>query len=215
MPALQVLLVATVGSSVASTVLPMASSGLVYNVFQCKARLHIAKARWKEAKAKSQFKKQLMGGIGFSKAELNKAWLRVGKDTILETDRAIREEIANFEKGRGVNSVIVAGIFVIAGVGIMLLTLIPALAPIMAGVLAIGSTLMVIGAAMYLQKFTTWLYNHLVTLRERLYSRRNYLSDISRKMQISTEDLIVDANFDDIDLDRDGNDDTFANAFGN
>ncbi|EPP29098.1 putative membrane protein, partial [Chlamydia psittaci 84-8471/1] len=160
-------------------------------------------------------KKQLMGGIGFSKAELNKAWLRVGKDTILETDRAIREEIANFEKGRGVNSVIVAGIFVIAGVGIMLLTLIPALAPIMAGVLAIGSTLMVIGAAMYLQKFTTWLYNHLVTLRERLYSRRNYLSDISRKMQISTEDLIVDANFDDIDLDRDGNDDTFANAFGN
>ncbi|EPJ33590.1 putative membrane protein, partial [Chlamydia psittaci 06-1683] len=32
---------------------------------------------------------------------------------------------------------------------------------------------------------------------------------------ISTEDLIVDANFDDIDLDRDGNDDTFANAFGN
>ncbi|SFZ99126.1 putative inner membrane protein [Chlamydia abortus] len=215
MPALQVLLVATTGSSVASTVLPMASSGLVYNVFQCKTRLRIAKARWKEAKAKSQFKKQLIGGAGFSKTELNKAWVHVGKDTILETDRAIREEIANFEKGRGVNSVIVAGIFVVTGVGIMLLTLIPTLAPIMAGVLAIGSTLMIIGAAMYLQKFTAWLYNRLVMLRERLYSRRNYLSDISRKIDISTEDLIVDANLDDLDavIDLDGDDDVFADAF--
>ncbi len=206
MPALQVLLVATIGSSVVSTVLPMASSGLVYNVFQCKTRLRIAKARWKEAKAKSQFKKQFVGGVGFSKAELDKAWVHVGKDAILETDRAILEEIANFEKGRGVNSVIVAGIFVVTGVGVMLLTLIPTLAPIMAGVLAIGSTLMIIGAAMYLQKFTVWLYNHLVLLRERLYSRRNYLSDISRKIQISTEDLIVDANLDDLDvvIDADG-----------
>ncbi|MFJ1509083.1 hypothetical protein SBV45_00100 [Chlamydia crocodili] len=212
LPALQVLLIAAVGSSVASTVLPMASSGLVYNVFQCKSRLSIAKLRWKEARAKAKFAKRIANASDLPKTDIDKAWLHVGKDTILETDRAIREEIADFEKGRGVNSVIVAGIFIAAGVGVMLLTLIPALAPIIAGVLAIGSTLVTIGSAMYLQKLTAWLYDQLVMLRERLRSRRTYLNDISGKLQISTEDLVVDANFDDFDLEV-GDDDVFADAF--
>ncbi|SYX08759.1 hypothetical protein C834K_0287 [Chlamydia poikilotherma] len=212
LPALQVLLIAAVGSSVASTVLPMASSGLVYNVFQCKSRLSIAKMRWKEARAKAKFAKRIINASDLPKAGIDKAWLHVGKDTILETDRAIREEIADFEKGRGVNSVIVAGIFIAAGVGVMLLTLIPVLAPIIAGVLAIGSTLVTIGATMYLKKLTAWLYDQLVMLRERLRSRRTYLNDISGKLQISTEDLVVDANFDDFGIEV-GDDDVFADAF--
>ncbi|AAP05020.1 hypothetical protein [Chlamydia caviae] len=211
LPALHVLLIAAVGSSVSSTVLPMASSGLVYNVFQCKSRLSIAKMRWKEARAKAEFTKHIINASDLSKAAIDKAWLCVGKDTILETDRAIREEIADFEKGRGVNSVITAGIFIAAGVSVMLLTLVPVLAPIMAGVLAIGSTLFTIGAAMYLQKLTAWLYNQLVMLRERLRSRRSYLNDISEKLQIPTEDLIVDASFDVWDVEED--DGIFADAF--
>ncbi|WP_375793534.1 hypothetical protein O1W69_00120 [Chlamydia sp. 12-01] len=213
LPALQVLLIAAIGSSVASTVLPMASSGLVYNAFQCKSRLNITKARWREARAKSKFTKLLTKASDLPKADIDKAWLHVGKDVIIDTDLAIREEIADFEKGRGVNSVIIAGIFVFAGVGVMLLALIPTLAPIIAGVLAIGSTLLTIGAAMYLQKLTAWLYEKLVMLRQRLRARRSYLNDISGKLQISTEDLIVDANFDDFDFDDMGDDDVFADAF--
>lgn len=213
MPALQVLLISAVGSSVTSSVLPMVSSGLVYNIFQCKTRLQISKARWKEAREKSKFKKRLSDASSLPKEDIDKAWLRVGRNTILETDRAIREEIADFEKGRGVNSVIVAGIFITAGIGVMLLTLIPALAPITAGILAIGSSLFTIGSAMYLQKLTSWLYDQLLRLRKRLRTRRAYLNDISGKLQIATEDLVVDATIDDLDFDEVEDGDVFSDAF--
>ncbi|WP_348663807.1 hypothetical protein [Chlamydia vaughanii] len=216
MTALQVLLVASVGSAVASTVLPMASSGLVYNIFQMKSRFRITRFRRQEAREKANFIKQLPKDATkiYTKQEIDRAWRLVGKEKIIETEYSISKELADFEKGRGVDSVIVAGIFIACGIGIMLFSLIPVLAPVIPGILGIGSTLVAIGAGMYLKKLTAWLYANLVKLRNRLHLRRAYLADVTGKLELPT-DIVIDASADFTDAGSidGGGDEAFGGAF--
>lgn len=193
MTVLQVCLVSSVGSSVASTVLPMVSSGVVYNIFQLKTRFRIAKARQRERVQKKLFIQQLTENKErvYTKEEIEAAWEEAGSSQVIaDTEYSISKELADFERHRGVESMMVAGMFVACGIGIMLFSLIPVLTPIIPGILGIGSVLFSIGAGMYLKKLTAWLYANLVALRNRLYQRRARLNSIIQDLE-DEESIVV------------------------
>ncbi|EPP35462.1 putative membrane protein [Chlamydia ibidis] len=194
--ALQILLLSTIGSSVASTVFSMVSSGFIDAAMQLRARLRISRLRWAEAKRKAQFFNDVKSIAGKEVAQevLEEAWLESSKMHINEVEIAIREEVLYLEKGREVNGVVAAGIFVAAGLGIMLLSLIPALAPIAGGIIGLGGIALSVGGGMYLQKLIDWLYDRLVELRNKLRARRALLSEVSSRSGINMGDIIVDSN---------------------
>ncbi|ANH78259.1 hypothetical protein Cs308_0088 [Candidatus Chlamydia sanziniae] len=166
--ALQILLVATIGSAVASTTFPMVSSGLAYTAYQLKTRLRISRLRWKEAKNKSYVRNFLAAaGSTYTDKEFNDAWQKVYKKQVRETDAAIRQEVRNFEMHKEGNSVIVGGILIGVGVGIMLLALVPVFTPIIPGLLTIGGAALAIGGGILMQKLVDWLYKELIKLRNR------------------------------------------------
>ncbi|AAD18614.1 hypothetical protein ACH8ZP_02340 [Chlamydia pneumoniae] len=217
---MQVLLVASVGSAVASVTLPMVSSGFSYVAYQLKARLNISKLRWKEAKNKKRVRQFLIeSGVIASDREFNQMWKTVYKKQIQKTDAAIREEVRNFEKGGEVNSALVGGILLGVGTGIMLLALVPAFAPIVPGILALGGSTLGIAGSILMRKFVNWLYDELVKLYERRRNRRELLYGPESKMRSIATDLVVEAlaashdhlfdldgpvDFIDVDVDIDG-----------
>ena len=190
----QAFLVASIGSTVASTSLPLVSSGISYVAFQLKARLKISRLRWKEMREKRHVRKSLEeAGMTYTNKEFDKAWEVVYKRSVLETDQAIREEVRAFEKGKEVNSAIFGGILIGVGVGIMLLTLIPVFTPAMSGFLSIGGAALSIGGAILLQKLVSWLYDELVKLHDRWGSRQKRLySKKSKPLQVIDHDILVD-----------------------
>ncbi|WP_100934644.1 hypothetical protein [Candidatus Chlamydia corallus] len=192
--AMQVLLVASVGSAVASVTLPMVSSGFSYAAYQLKARLNISKLRWKETKNKNRVRRFLIeSGLTVSDKEFNKMWKTVYKKQIEKTDAAIREEVRDFEKGGEVKSALVGGILLGVGIGTMLLAFVPALAPIIPGLLALGGATLGIAGAILMSKFVNWLYDELIKLYERRRNRRELLYSPENKMRSIATDLVIDA----------------------
>lgn len=200
MTALQILLVSTMGSAVASTVLPMASSGFIYSLFQIKARFKIALARRKESLEKRRFIRQLPKDAEtvYTKEEIDRAWETVGVKVISDTEVSIERELKAYEKGRGVQGSLVAGILLACGVGIMLLTLVPTLAPMVSGILGIGSTLVAISGGIYLRKLSSWLFKQLVKLHNRLQLRKGQIQKI---IADDRDTLVIDPVFEDSDSD--------------
>ncbi|WP_201456745.1 hypothetical protein [Chlamydia sp. 17-3921] len=190
----QALLVVTVGSAVASTTLPIVSSGLSYYAFQLKSRLHISKLRWKELRDKRHVRKSLEKvGVTYTTKEFNKAWEVVYKKSVLETERAIREEVHAFEKGGEASSSIVGGILIGVGVGIMLLSLVPIFAPVIPGFLALGGVFLSLGGAILLQKLVHWLHEELIKIRNRQKDRQRYIyGSKDRETQDLSCDILVD-----------------------
>lgn len=203
MTAVQILLVSTMGSAVASTVLPMASSGFIYSLFQMKARLKIALARRKENVEKRRFIQQLPRDAQtvYTKEEINRAWETVGVKVISDTEASIEKELRAFETGRGVQGALVAGIFLVCGIGIMLFALIPTLAPIVSGILGIGSTLVAISGGIYLRKLSSWLFTQLLKLHKRLHLRKKQMQQITWDNQdqrvLDDDFVVIDSLFDD------------------
>ncbi|SPN73597.1 hypothetical protein C10C_0430 [Chlamydia serpentis] len=190
----QVLLVSSVGSAVASVTLPMVSSGFSYLACQLKARLNISRLRWKEAKSKKHVRKFLIqSGLTFSDQEFNQMWKTVYRKQIKKTDAAILEEVRNFEKGGEVNSLLVGGILLGVGIGIMLLALVPVFAPIIPGVLALGGATLVLAGSILMSNFVNWLYDMFIKLYERRRSRHEILYGPESKMRSIANDLVVEA----------------------
>lgn len=201
MTVIQVLLVSTIGSTVAFSVLPMVSSGFAHSVFQMKARFKIAQARRKEKLEKQRFLRQLPKDVEklCTEEEINHLWATFGSDVIVNTEVSIKRELDAFDKGISTQGSIFAGIFLVCGIGIMLFALIPALSPIVAGILKIGSTFLVISGGLYLKQLSSWMFLQLVKLRYRLNLRREQLHHFTSKNDISDESFIpIDPVFDDL-----------------
>ena len=111
---------------------------------------------------------------------------------ILQTERAIRQYVNCANKEEKFQSIIVATMILLAGLGVLALTLIPGIAPIAGGVLAIGGVLLGISITLYLQRFINWLHQQLVKLRDHIQHRQSIIVQGAVACDFDAEDIIVD-----------------------
>lgn len=193
LPTLQVLLLSSLGSSVATTVLPMLSSGLVNAMLQLKYRLRVSRWRWMEAKAKVQAA-LLLSESDLSIHQIDEAWNHTKSMLVFNTNLAIQKEIIAYEKGRELQHALLSGIFIFAGLGIILLTLVPGLVPISAGILAVGGALLGIGGGIMMKKLVTSLQRQLGKIWEKKEERTNLFRRAEEELGVCPEDLVVDVS---------------------
>ena len=128
-PVVQVLLLSSIGGAISSAAVPMVASGVVHAVHQLRARLRISLARRKEARLKARMRSEMNEREGttswLSKDQQEATWRLAGKAAIIQTERAIREQVNQANKEERFQSVIIATMILLAGVGILALTLIP------------------------------------------------------------------------------------------
>ena len=138
-----------------------------------------------------------------SKKEQEETWKLVGKPVIFQTEQAIREYVNGATKEERFQSILVATIILLAGLGVLSLTLIPGLAPISGGILAIGGALLGISITMYLQRFIQWLYEQLIKLRDYIQNRQSVIVQGASACDFDAEDIIVDLVAESFEVDGD------------
>lgn len=210
LPAVQVLLLFSIGGAVSSSAVPMVVSGMVHVAHQLKARLQISLARRREARLKARMIREMdnrrwgESRVGLlSKKEQEETWKLVGKPVIFQTEQAIREYVNGATKEERFQSILVATIILLAGLGVLSLTLIPGLAPISGGILAIGGALLGISITMYLQRFIQWLYEQLIKLRDYIQNRQSVIVQGASACDFDAEDIIVDLVAESFEVDGD------------
>ncbi|AAF39472.1 hypothetical protein FTM89_03420 [Chlamydia trachomatis] len=206
-PVVQVLLLSSIGGAISSSAVPMVASGVIHAVHQLRARLQISLARRREARLKARMMNEMFEQEGrtilLSKEEKDETWERAGRSVIVQTEKAIREHVNQANKEEKFQSIIVATMILLSGLAILALTLVPGLAPIAGGVLAIGGVLLGISITMYLQKLIHWLHQQLVKLYNHVQHRQSIIVQGSEECDFDAEDIIVDLVADSFEIDGD------------
>lgn len=206
-PIVQVLLLSSIGGAISSSAVPMVASGIVLVAHQLKARLQISLAKRREARLKARMMNEMFEHEGrtilLSKKEKDETWKFAGKSVILQTEKAIRQYVNCANKEEKFQSIIVATMILLAGLGVLALTLIPGIAPIAGGVLAIGGVLLGISITLYLQRFINWLHQQLVKLRDHIQHRQSIIVQGAAACDFDAEDIIVDLVADSFEFDGD------------
>lgn len=195
---LYVYLMVSLGSTLTGVAMPVVSSGLVDIILQLRLRYRISKIRWKEAQKQASVYKEFKQAFGnkLSEQESLKIWNLVGRDAIKQTEKAIREEVVSFKKGKQLNALLIGSCFILCGIGIMLLSLAPILVPLTSGIIGIGGIVFTIGCAAYFRQFVIWLSELVQKLKKKREERRSFLNQVGPITDIFPQDLVVDALID-------------------
>lgn len=166
--ALQAFLLLSIGGSLSGVVVPLVAFSSFDFLSQAKIRWHIAKIHRQEKKARDEMFDQLYTVYGgrLTKRQEDILWQKVGRSEIQRTNDSIQEEIKNF-RTRQVPGLLLGTCFIVCGVALMLLALVPVLAPISAAIIGTGATLFAVGGGFYLQELANWLYQHILKIKNK------------------------------------------------
>lgn len=179
---LQLMLITSIGSAAVSSVLPIVTSGLVMAVLKLKSRLAISKLRWREARKRAVL---MRAGIPTHRSE---SYRRL----IAQTSKAIRAEVDYIENGKEKSSYLLASIFLLAGLAIILITMIPGVAPLAGGLRSLGGSFLGMAGGFFLQQLVAYLYELFLRIKERRRERRKISEEAKRALRVSISDLVVD-----------------------
>ncbi len=179
---LQLMLITSIGSAAVSSVLPIVTSGLVMAVLKLKSRLAISKLRWKEARKRAVLMK---AGIPTHRSE---SYRRL----VAQTSKAIRAEVDYIENGKEKSSYLLASIFLLAGLAIILITMIPGVAPVASGLRSLGGSFLGMAGGFFLQQLVAYLYELFLQFKERRKERKRISDEAKRVLRVSISDLVVD-----------------------
>lgn len=164
--ALQAFLLFSIGGSLSGVVVPLVAFSSFDFLAQAKIRWNIARIKRQEKKSRAEMFDQLYTVYGgrLTKRQEDILWQKIGQSEIQRTNELIQEETKSF-RTKQVPGLLAGTCFIACGVGVMLLALIPILAPISAGIIGTGATLFAVGGGFYLQEFAHWLYQQILKIK--------------------------------------------------